>query len=250
MIKNGLRTIDKLCLFVFACYYFLPNKITHLNTDTPQIMINLSKKTKIKINGVTYNISHPRQLFVISPKYEKEIQNWFNLEGETFLDLGANIGKYSLMMASRFKNVHSFEPINETANILNNNIHNNDLQNVTLHRLAAWDKETELVFHLKNNPNNNSACMTKNSIGVEKVRAIDLDSIREQFGTVDLIKIDVEGAEVEALDGLDKTITESMPIIIIEVLEKNERNVSEFMDKHGYRLTDRRTIYHLFKPEA
>lgn len=79
------------------------------------------------------------------------------------------------------------------------------------------------------------------------MRADKLDNFSHQFSKVDLVKMDVEGAEVEALDGMKKIITRNEPIMIIEVLEKNESTVYDFMAQHGYRLVKKQNRNHLFE---
>ena len=108
LIKNGLQLRDKINLLLLACFYILPNKLTNLNAETPQTLIKYISNTQLKLDEKIYKLNHPRQLFMILDQYERKIQDWFNLKGNTFLDIGANIGKYSIKLSDSYREVHAF----------------------------------------------------------------------------------------------------------------------------------------------
>lgn len=248
LVFHGVTMKDKIKLLILAIFYTLPNKLTNMNAKTPQLMIDISKNTRVKTGGRIYKLSHPRQLFMISNQFERNIQTWFDVSGDTFLDIGANIGKYSIKLSTRFNNVYAFEPTPETHQMLKHNIEENKITNIHRHEIAAWNTDTTITFHLKNNPGGNSANMTENSIGTLTVKAEKLDNYIDLFGKVDLVKIDVEGAECEVLEGMTHIIKKSNPIIIVEVLEKNRFNVYQFMGQHNYDLIKTQNRNHLFHP--
>lgn len=247
-IGNGLTLSDKLKLLVLACFYTLPNKITNMNAQTPQFMIDLTRNVRLEHNGYIYKLSHPRQIFMIKDQYERNIRHWFDVSGDTFLDVGANIGKYSLMLCNRFKDVHSFEPTPETNMVLYHNVLVNGIRNIQIYSKAAWNKAETLTFYLKNNPGGNSASMTEKAVKTLNVEAVPVDSYIEWFGKVDLIKIDVEGAEPEALEGMVQIINRDKPVLIVEILERNEDQVYRFMENMGYTLNQKQNRNHLYKP--
>ena len=248
-IGNGVTWTDKAKLFLLALFFTLPNKITNMNAQTPQFMIDLTKNLRVNYNDRIYKLSHPRQIFMITDQYERNIRHWFDMTGDTFLDVGANIGKYSLMLCNRFRDVHSFEPTPETNMILYHNVLVNGIRNIQIYSKAAWNKAETLTFYLKNNPEGNSATFqTEKAVKTLKVEAIQLDSLIEFFGKVDLVKIDVEGAEPEALQGMTEIIRRDKPVMIVEILESNEQTVYGFMESMGYALVEKQNRNHLFKP--
>ena len=248
LVSGGVTLSDKLKLLILAAFYTLPNKITNRKAHTPDFAIQLSKNIRLKVNGIVYRLSHPRQLFMVSEQYERNIKPWFNRSGHTFLDIGANIGKYSIKLAKSFEEIHAFEPTEETYNVLCHNIVDNGIFNVFLHRFAAWNEDTQLTFHLKNNPGGNSSEMTRNAIATETVNAKRLDGMIETFGPVDFVKIDVEGAEVEVLEGMAAILEKWHPVLMVEVLEHNIFKVCCFLGKHGYTLDKCQNRNHLFIP--
>lgn len=248
LVSGGVSLSDKIKLLILAAFYTLPNKITNRKAHTPDFAIKLSKNIRLDVNGIIYKLSHPRQLFMVSEQYERNIKTWFNVSGHTFLDIGANIGKYSIKLASKFEEVHAFEPTEETYGVLEHNIKTNGIYNVFLHRFAAWNEDTQLTFHLKNNPGGNSSEMTKNAIGTETVNAKRLDGMIESFGPVDFVKIDVEGAELEVLQGMRAILEKWHPVLMVEVLEPNIFDVSCLLGGLGYTLDRCQNRNHLFKP--
>jgi FkbM family methyltransferase len=66
------------------------------------------------------------------------------------------------------------------------------------------------------------------------VNALRLDSLN--LARVDLIKIDVEGMELETLEGARSILSTQRPILIIEIIKSNRDRIASFLDAHGYGL--------------
>lgn len=137
--------------------------------------------------------------------------------GMTFCDVGANLGIFTLL-ASRLVGpqgrVFAFEPIPENYTVLDRNIKLNDATNVSLICKAVSDKNGTTPIFLSIDSGSHSisskpATSNGNQLDVEMVR---LDSMSE-IPRIDLLKIDVEGAELEVLAGLGEL---SVPNVILE----------------------------------
>jgi len=132
--------------------------------------------------------------------------------GMTCIDLGANVGVYTRKMASGTKRVIAFEPDPWTIGKLEANVA--DLKNVSIEKVAAGTCERTVllyrhtrfeqdpVFHSESS----SVVASKNNVTEEntvEVRQIDfiryLEDIGEEIG---ILKIDIEGAEVDLLEAL------------------------------------------------
>ena len=139
----------------------------------------------------------------------------------TFWDVGANSGQHALLLSRYVETVHAFEPYPEIANLLEDNISRNQLQNITLHRFGLAERDTSLPFYAPRGTNRgigsfDKASMAKGNrpVGDIAVRAGDgLDTLNKP----DLIKIDVEGVEKSVLKGLRETLDCSRPVIVLEV---------------------------------
>lgn len=149
--------------------------------------------------------------------------------GDVFIDVGANIGVYTLV-ASRLVGengqVHAFEPLSAAYGLLQENVKLNRAENVRLNRVAVGDTVGEVDLYV-----NAQAALTglgKTNRGllldVQKVPIWTLDDYSRRFGiqSIDFLKIDVEGFEGHVLRGAEKLIANSPNLIIMsELANKN-----------------------------
>lgn len=163
---------------------------------------------------------------------------WLQLrKDEVFIDAGAHIGKYTLSSAKIVGNegrVLAFEPHPINYQVLVRNIELNKIRNVTPINLASWNLDTTLKLFIGEVSGQHS--VRANSLGFLEVKARVLDHILSGYPKINLVKIDVEGAEYETLCGLEQVISRCRPKIIIEVFSKNLEKVKKFFKKHEYNL--------------
>ncbi len=156
--------------------------------------------------------------------------------GWTAIDVGANIGYFTLLMANRVGpqgKVIAFEPLAENFSILQENIKLNSHPNVVVENLALMSR-TERIELRSATPGAitwvASVRVDQNSaVESESVEAISLDEYVQKKGIakVDFLKIDVEGAEASVLDGATSVLNRDKPILLIELHE-----LYRFKDKH------------------
>lgn len=161
--------------------------------------------------------------------------------GDTVIDAGANVGAYSLPIAKSFNGsvtVHAFEPIPNTFEKLVRNARESKISNgLILNKKALWNKNEILSFHLSKEHKNNIGSFTAGTVSqslVEvKCETTTLDDYVEQnkIHKVDVIKMDIEGAEKFALEGAKETLKKFKPIVFLEVNE-------HACKKMGYLKTD------------
>ncbi len=231
--------------------------ISNRNKNIAKNFTETTTKT-VNIHGVTYQIQlNPENGFVDTTiytdgAYEPDILLVIkdNLpKGGTFIDIGANIGNHTLFAAKHVGDggkVISFEPIPRIAQQFEQSINLNQLKNISLHKFACSDTVSEARLTLvKGNIGGSSLHRAdkENSINIETRPA---DSVLHNLNRVDLIKIDTEGHELEALKGLQKTLAEHQPTLIIEFSpffwgEERQNKSNEFfnlLEKFNYRLYD------------
>lgn len=148
--------------------------------------------------------------------------------GNTFVDVGANIGLMSLVAKKAVGdsgNVWAFEANPKTFQILEKNLDLNDMSSIYTFECGLGDKrETKTLYD--NWSINRGAASTvvkgENASGTE-ISILTLDEVVIGQGiSVDMIKIDVEGMEIEVLTGAEKTITEHQPYLIVEFSVERE----------------------------
>ena len=151
-------------------------------------------------------------------------------EGSTILDIGAHIGYYTLLFAKRAGadgRVIAFEPSTATYEKLLENISLNDFDNISTVKAAASNRSGTATINLAAGYNTGSTSLHFDSgaVGTEQVDTIAIDEYlsRHAIDDVNVVKIDVEGHELQVLEGMRATLAEpanQAPEIFVEVNEK------------------------------
>lgn len=168
--------------------------------------------------------------------------------GATILDVGANIGFYTLEAAAAVGpsgRVIAIEAAPFLANSVRENVRLNQIKTVTVITAAAGDVAGDATLILPRGGHFGEFTLG-NVSGDEtftvSVRRIDDLLARCGIGNVDFIKMDIEGSEYRALKGAQNTLSKCHPSILIELNEpalnwcgSSAREVKEFLFQHGYR---------------
>ncbi len=147
--------------------------------------------------------------------------------GMTVLDVGANEGLYTLFSASRVGpagRVVAFEPSSRERRKLQHNVTRNRLGNVTVVPSAVGSSEgtaaLQIASGVHSGHNTLGALVYDDApaVGVEHVPVERLDAVIDRLGVarVDVIKIDVEGAEMHVLEGARRTLAAQRPVLMVE----------------------------------
>ncbi len=172
-------------------------------------------------------------------------------EGMVVIDAGANFGQYTMLAATGVGTtgaVHSFEPVPAVFDHLEAHVRTNHLSNVTLNRAALWDRDATITLGLPNEYVGNSgawtAATTDETTSRIEVPAVRLDTYAERSGLsrIDLVKMDIQGAEPFALAGGIKLIEKHGPTMLMEVhrpslvmLGSSPEQLWDELSKLGYR---------------
>jgi FkbM family methyltransferase len=208
-------------------------KIPALNS----IYVFLAKRVKIRIietDGFSMEVDALEG--VDFNNWEKEVADVIkkHSKGAVFLDIGAETGIYTCMAAkSGAKEVIAFEPNPNSFKLLKKNIERNDLSNVKVFDKAVSDKNERVTFYpqgvyssfYRQDNFKNSEPIT--------VECIVLDDLLKDK-KIDLIKMDIEGAESKALRGMKKLLQKNKDVkLIIEFspvyFEAAKENSDEFL---------------------
>jgi len=148
-------------------------------------------------------------------------------KNDIVVDVGANIGYYTLLMAKNNAMVHSYEPESKNFNLLEKNVSiNNFSSNVILYNKAVSDfnGSSKLVL------SDFSPGQHKLVNSWKGTKSIDIEVTTIELDKIDFAKIDVEGAEFNVLKGM-KTLPNK---ILIEFnamnLEESGSNCSDFLN--------------------
>lgn len=189
-------------------------------------------------------------------KSESKLVTKFLRPGMVFFDVGANLGHYTLLSAHRVGHagqVHSFEPNSRMFAELEFNVKLNGLSDICVlnhlalsntigrGKLSRYEVGAEVYGSLGNNERKESAI-----VGYEYVKTTTLDAYLNEKGIdhIDLIKMDIEGAELLALQGSEHTLSKPIaPAIVLEMADINTIGfgyqaveIWDYLEALGYRM--------------
>ena len=203
-------------------------------------------KVDINLNKYVFELdireSIERKTYFIR-EYEKKrmdylIQTSKKIKSEILIDIGANIGFYSILLSEYFKIIKSYEPNLRNFHVLNKNIKKNNLQKkVQTFNYGLSNKKQILK----------GTSMTKGELfqtsgfflSEQNVEGEDVfvnigDEVLNFNGEILTIKIDVEGHELFVLQGIKKVLENNYCIIQIEIWDKNYQEINEFLNNLDY----------------
>lgn len=150
-----------------------------------------------------------------------------------FLDVGANVGYFSLLLAqvAPASRVISLEPNPPIAALLEESIARNKLgSRISLHRVAAADTAGTLQFGVDPDNTGHSRLANEHHAGSLTVETVVLDEWLPPLlegRPLSLVKIDVEGAECRVLRGMNRLIAEHRPAIVVEGYDEHLREFGD-----------------------
>jgi len=223
--------------YIKILYNKIKNKtiLNYLKKQYTQPTLKQTKINNYKI-AVFLNDGIGRQIYGLK-KYEKEHTNFLKTiinKDWVCLDIGANIGYYTLLLSKLARNgkIYSFEPNSTNFQLLNLNVYINDFQNVITNQIALSNENNYQNFKITKDSAFASFKNTERSEVIDevKVKTKKLDDYiqEKEIKKIDFIKIDVEGAEKLVLDGAQNILQALKPkIILTELCEDNLRPFNE-----------------------
>jgi FkbM family methyltransferase len=173
---------------------------------------------------------------------EVEILRSHTSESGVFIDVGANIGYFTLL-ASRWVGsagrVYAFEPVRQTYTLLRRNLVLNNCVNVATFQVACAAEPGELSIVTEQD--SGKAYLSPDGQGQEQVAVTTVDcfATEQRLDRLDMVKIDVEGADFEVVKGARQTIKRFRPVIWLETLFLSRfgaapSDVVEYLEPLGY----------------
>lgn len=218
-----------------------------------------------QINGVRvrFNTRDPRSNAWFYPRYrsgrlhEAPITRLLvaELQGkQSFVDIGAHIGWYACIAATLFPDlrVTAFEMDDSTADLLQANAALNS-NTIDIRRMALTDTIGSVSYACPTNRPFSENRIEPSGSATNQTQCTSLDAFSaENAITPDIIKIDVEGAEFQTLNGMAGIIEQNRPTVFVEVHPENmplfnsrPEDVTKFFSKRGYELS---SVSHKSKP--
>jgi FkbM family methyltransferase len=179
------------------------------------ILVDSIQGSKMLFNRHPYRNKYDNHFLTIFyncwEKKETEFVKSFVKKGMRVVDVGANIGYYTLLLAKlvgESGNVHSFEPSDELMEIVRSSAGFNGYHNIVYHNCAVGDYEQEVVFDKKN-------------FMVDEKRVVNDDHIQmcqidDSFGMIDFLKSDTDGHDGSVIIGMRDMLINNDTVAMIE----------------------------------
>lgn len=245
MQGDGLR--NKLILF---SYYTRIPRIVVKSLRSGKTFRELEEENKQLKRDVTISNKYGRffcgsnilTVYTVNRNNEKHLYPYIHSNDGIFIDVGAHIGKYSIPAAKNGNNtVISLEPDPYNFELLKKNIILNNCANIICLNKGAYTSSGEMAFFTTDSGEGMHSIYRQPESRHEIAIEVDtLDNIVQQLKIekpVKLIKIDVEGAEMDVLRGAENILRTDKPRLLIEVWRDDVSRlatVKEYLQGFGY----------------
>jgi len=237
----------------------------------------LNQKTPLLVDGHRMFLSDrhaPSLAFVngvLRNGYEadsKSLLEGLIQEGMTVFDVGAHVGTYTLMAArlvGRTGHVYAFEAEPENYSILKKNVELNGYQNVTCVPKAISNRSGLLTLYVSNQGNDRHTLIGSSDANCQgtpcEVETLSLDefSASIEWPRVDIVKMDIEGAEPMAIEGMSELFRRSDNLSLLmefapDILRASGMNPEDFLSLltlSGFRISPVESTFpeHLLQPD-
>ena len=207
-------------LAYFVKYFTRSRQSFHKIIRNKDILV----KAKIKYSNskLILNIGDFIQFWIfMDGAYEIETLDFVAsiIDGKELFDVGANIGSYTLSLHNKAKHIYAFEASRINIGYLNDNIRGNKIKNVmTVHKAVSDEDNKKIKLYLSPDTGGNNSIYERFNGEFETVETVTLDSFyaNNEISSVDVIKIDVEGAEFDVIRGASEVLDTFKPVLIIE----------------------------------
>ena len=176
--------------------------------------------------------------------------------GDVVIDAGANVGNHSVYFDkfTQAKTIYAIEPIPRTYKMLLANIALNYCHKVNVDYIGVGLGDRECIgypYILYGKDNLGSTFLNPleipkdqvdQELTMDPVQVVPGDSLFENIH-IDFIKMDVEGMEIVALNGLNRTIDQCRPKIFIEVMRRNDEEFHAWVADNHYNILDKQDKY-------
>lgn len=236
-MHNSFFSLRKIIdTFVKRLYYFEGKPLHYFQLDDIRMPIFIQKGNYTSGKIYKNKVNEPGILRLLRSLLTKD---------SIMIDAGANVGLHSLYCSNFCKHVYAFEPITFQYEMLQSSILENNLTSITAYNLALGSEANIVpIYSNARNRGESSLNVTKKRKKLQDVQVVRLDDhfYKMKAARLDVMKIDVEGFELEVLTGaatlIDKwhpsIVMEFSPYMYVTVDSAIGKKILEFLQAHGY----------------
>lgn len=202
-----------------------------------------------KVNGVSYAINNIYNKIIFNEIVNRNIYNFTESDSkvvDTLIDVGGNVGYFSLYCSKFLKNIIAFEPETENFKAFQKNILANEFTNITLINKAVADITTKMAFHVsKASANRHTLEEFKYTFSKPTVM-VDCVGINEVFSNIEShncsLKMDIEGGEYRVLPALNQDSINKIKMVMLELHEYPDKkwshvDILNWLTKNNFKYT-------------
>lgn len=228
-------------------FKYVEKRVSFITQNIPSVLEYFGQDTPTKYKICVLSDDLIGRSFAITGAYEEAgiaavkwlCKNGYILDAlnSTFVDIGANIGTYSLQLSDQFKSVLAFEPHPVVNKVLDLNKTINNLDNLLIepYGLSNVDAEAKLYEPTKNIGGSSLEHQGSGSSYTVKIKHASTAINQLKNSKVSFIKMDVEGHELIVMQGLKELLIKDRPVVAFEAndLDRNEELLG-YMKSVGY----------------
>jgi FkbM family methyltransferase len=171
------------------------------------------------------------------PQYEPETYILRAVKFDQCVDVGAHAGTYSILLSHNSDRVYAFEPTGHSFDILQAL----NIPNVSVYNLALGSESGEMEISLPRVGGETDFALATlrplsaheyDKVDIQKVRIAKFDDFANEidFVRIDFVKIDVEGFEMQVLQGMQRLVESKKPALLIEIERRHNPNYRDVFD--------------------
>ena len=204
-------------------YYYLKTNDSY-SADINGLKAKFSVGTITELNRLK-KVNRNKELQLILEHIESDDIYW---------DIGANIGTHTIFPAKSLSegSVVSIEPHPENVKSLRKNIQMNDLDNVSVEEAALGEKNGTVELNVEGGSAGSGGHSIETDEGEDYINVpmVEGDSLLEEYSPPDVIKMDVQAAELKVLQGLKNVMGESCRLVFCEAHRRRGVDVEQVVD--------------------
>ncbi len=244
-IRHGVGLHSKLKIVALSMLNIVPWEQRKRHAKLDRVISYLTPDFSdviVEKDGLIFHLIDQESIYIVV-FHEDWMEKYLKIsEGDVFVDVGAHVGKYTIPASRNAARVIAIEADPDNYHRLVRNIELNNALNVDAVNKAAWHREETLKFHLGDSSGHGSlkkGLTDRRYADTIQVQAEATDAILRSLDAprVDWVKIDVEGAELEALRGLEETLETHSARMVVELMKPNVAKALAYMKSMGYDAT-------------
>ena len=208
-------------------------------------------RTRAKLTPETCGVAFDICMRYLGPSEQSEqleAGKYYNLQpGQIVVEVGAYIGYYAMRAAELVQpdgHVIAVEAVPENIKLIKENLRINRLNNVTVVEAAAWKEKSTLTFHWEGHQAGSLLPNIVRNKTKLTVPANSIDNILNELNifSVDFIRVQVNGVELDVLQGMHNTLEKKHPRVLVTAPyldngDSSTNQVTSYLKLFGYQVT-------------